>query len=198
MRKSKKDIELLKEEIIKKAIVIFSEKGYSATNLQDVADALNITRTPIYYHFKDKLNLFITAVQVYCDSKDAKFIEIFKQDTDIFTKIRGDLVLCTELGRTEVTLFAELNCNPELAPAYERRLQTFQRIYNLKIENVKEAIRRKEIKQDTDVIEFVEYLYIIHFGFITIMQSQYHPFHVGLVDRLIDTFVEGLQAKYSG
>ncbi|MCE5256280.1 MAG: TetR family transcriptional regulator, partial [Spirochaetaceae bacterium] len=38
----------LKDELIQKAIEVFSRKGYEATNLTDITDALGISRGPVY------------------------------------------------------------------------------------------------------------------------------------------------------
>ena len=49
--------EQLKELIEKKALELFSEKGYLGTNMQDIADALDITR--------DRCIIIIITRQIY-------------------------------------------------------------------------------------------------------------------------------------
>ena len=61
MKKNREDVEVLKNKIISAALKLFAAKGYTNTNIQDIAEEINISRGPIYYHFKDKSTLYKTA-----------------------------------------------------------------------------------------------------------------------------------------
>lgn len=52
-------------EILKKAIFIFWEKGYHATSLHDLIEGLGIGRSSIYHAFGDKHSLFVKALEHY-------------------------------------------------------------------------------------------------------------------------------------
>lgn len=52
-------------EILKKAISIFWQKGYHATSLYDLIEGLGIGRSSIYHAFGDKHNLFVKALEQY-------------------------------------------------------------------------------------------------------------------------------------
>lgn len=52
-----------REEIIHAAAVIFHEKGYEATSIQDVADAVNILKGSLYYYIKSKNDLLFEIIQ---------------------------------------------------------------------------------------------------------------------------------------
>jgi AcrR family transcriptional regulator len=45
--------------ILETAIGIFASKGYHATTMQDVADALSIAKGTIYEYFPNKEDLFL-------------------------------------------------------------------------------------------------------------------------------------------
>lgn len=47
----------IRRAILEAAVGLFSERGYSGTNLQDVADVLGMSRTGLYYHFSSKESL---------------------------------------------------------------------------------------------------------------------------------------------
>jgi len=47
-----------KEEILKVALNIFAKKGYENTSLEEIAKEVNITKPAIYYHFKNKSELY--------------------------------------------------------------------------------------------------------------------------------------------
>ena len=43
-----------KEDIIKAAALIFSQKGYSAASMQDIAEAVNLRKASLYHHVNSK------------------------------------------------------------------------------------------------------------------------------------------------
>ncbi|MCV9877804.1 multidrug efflux transporter transcriptional repressor AcrR [Brenneria izbisi] len=57
-RKTKQQAQETRQQIIDAALRIFSEHGVSATSLADIAAAAGVTRGAIYWHFKNKAELF--------------------------------------------------------------------------------------------------------------------------------------------
>ncbi|MFC4055220.1 TetR/AcrR family transcriptional regulator [Actinomadura syzygii] len=51
------------EEIVEAAAKIFSQKGYEATSLQDIANTVGILKGSMYYYFKNKEDLLFELVQ---------------------------------------------------------------------------------------------------------------------------------------
>lgn len=51
-----------KEKLIEAALSLFSEKGYSGTNLQEIADSCNIVKSAVYRHFSSKEELWNTMI----------------------------------------------------------------------------------------------------------------------------------------
>ncbi len=47
-----------RQELIETAIAQFARHGVSKTTLNDIADAANVTRGAIYWHFENKTQLF--------------------------------------------------------------------------------------------------------------------------------------------
>lgn len=57
-RRSKTDAQATRNALLDAAERLFEEKGVSRTALQDIAAAAGATRGAIYWHFKDKADLF--------------------------------------------------------------------------------------------------------------------------------------------
>lgn len=57
-RKTKAQALETRQHILDVAIVLFSQQGVSATSLADIAQAAGVTRGAIYWHFKNKSELF--------------------------------------------------------------------------------------------------------------------------------------------
>lgn len=58
-RKTKAEAQETRSQLLDAAEQVFRERGVSRTSLQDVAAAAGLTRGAIYWHFKDKSDLFI-------------------------------------------------------------------------------------------------------------------------------------------
>ncbi|MCL4562239.1 MAG: TetR family transcriptional regulator, partial [Chloroflexi bacterium] len=58
MRRTKEEAAETRDLLLKSALSVFSQKGYSATTLGDVARAAGVTRGAIYWHFGSKAELY--------------------------------------------------------------------------------------------------------------------------------------------
>src|SRR5512134_2753287 len=65
MRRTKQEAAVTRATVLKAALAVFSEKGYAATTLDDVAKAARVTRGAIYWHFKGKADLYNTLVEEF-------------------------------------------------------------------------------------------------------------------------------------
>jgi len=61
MGKSKK--EALRRTVLEAAAKLFAQRGFGGTNLQDIADALGISRPALYYYFKSKEDILASLVE---------------------------------------------------------------------------------------------------------------------------------------
>lgn len=53
------------QEVLAKAIQVFWLKGYKGTSMQDLIDALGISRSSLYDTYTDKHTLFVKALEAY-------------------------------------------------------------------------------------------------------------------------------------
>lgn len=58
MRRTKEDAEATRLKVIEAALELFSQHGYSHTTLAMIASAAGFSRGPIYWHFKNKDELY--------------------------------------------------------------------------------------------------------------------------------------------
>lgn len=57
-RRTKEDAEVTRNRLLDAALEVFHAKGVGGASLLDVAQAASLTRGAIYWHFKDKADLF--------------------------------------------------------------------------------------------------------------------------------------------
>ena len=67
-----------KETILKKALDMFAKSGYDSVSIRDIAKAVNIKESSIYYHFKNKQDIL--------DSLVEKFESHMKELTDMLQR----------------------------------------------------------------------------------------------------------------
>jgi len=58
-RKTKAEAEQTRQDIFTAALELFHDRGYSRTTLDQIARTAGVTRGAIYWHFKDKVDLFV-------------------------------------------------------------------------------------------------------------------------------------------
>ena len=67
MRRTKAEAAITREQLLSKALMVFSRKGYATTTLQDIASEAGVTRGAIYWHFKGKAELYNTLISEYAE-----------------------------------------------------------------------------------------------------------------------------------
>ncbi|MBT9525154.1 MAG: TetR family transcriptional regulator, partial [Rhizobacter sp.] len=63
VRRTKEEAQATRNLILDTAEVVFHERGVSRSTLNDIAQAAGLTRGAIYWHFKDKADLFNAMMQ---------------------------------------------------------------------------------------------------------------------------------------
>jgi TetR/AcrR family acrAB operon transcriptional repressor len=63
MRRTKEEAAQTRQDLLEAALTIFSQQGYTAARLEDIAEAAGVTRGAIYHHFGSKADLFQALVE---------------------------------------------------------------------------------------------------------------------------------------
>ena len=63
MRRTKEDAANTKRDLLNAALIIFSQKGYESTRLEDIAQEAEVTRGAIYHHFGKKADLYMALIE---------------------------------------------------------------------------------------------------------------------------------------
>ncbi len=129
--------ELVEAQIYEQATRLFAERGFAGTSLQDIADAMGMTRPSLYYYVKNKDQLLARLVTEITEAPAAATEEIAGRDQDAPTKLR-DLVRliagqqAQHAARFRLVIRSESELPDDLAVAHEaakrRVLDGFSRI----------------------------------------------------------------------
>ena len=69
VRKTKEEAENTRREIMKAALDVFYQKGYSRTTFEDIAARINLTKGAVYWHFKNKPELLMELLRERFEKK---------------------------------------------------------------------------------------------------------------------------------
>ncbi|MFN3714996.1 MAG: TetR family transcriptional regulator [Alcanivoracaceae bacterium] len=81
MRRTKEEAEQTRQKVIEAALKLFSRNGYSQTTLAMIAEDAGYSRGPIYWHFRNKDELY-EAVLSYSQSPLQTLVEQADQSAD--------------------------------------------------------------------------------------------------------------------
>lgn len=196
MSRTPEQFKVTEEEILDVSLKHFSMHGYEGTNLNDIANELNITRTPIYYYFNNKLGLYESVTKRHLLSKKAQYTSIFTSNLPFFEKVRKDLLVSSHLRLSEQVLFAGIDTNPKLTEARDIQNQVMREIHEMKTENIRKAVADKILRPDTDVEQFMIYFYVISLGIEAVDKQTEYEITEERMDKLVDTVLDGIISKY--
>lgn len=165
MRTTPAETERNNQLILDAAIEVFAEKGYEATNMQDIATRAKISRGPLYYRYKTKLDLFLAAFETQALREMAEYRRILSQEKHILEIFREDLNFCTRnTSNGNLVPLLRIPNLPEMRPAQELTIRCSQEIFAMKLETVKRAIARGEMHWDTDPKRIVNMMFVFAQG----------------------------------
>ncbi|MDI1429131.1 TetR/AcrR family transcriptional regulator [Polyangium sorediatum] len=81
-----------RDEVVKRAMAVFWEKGYEATSTEDLLRAMGIGRQSMYDTFGDKRRLYLEALQRYQAESGAQLIERLQAEESPLTAIEQVLM----------------------------------------------------------------------------------------------------------
>ena len=110
VRKTKEDAELTRQRIIDAAREVFLARGVSRTTLELVAAQAGVTRGAVYWHFKNKAEIFHAI-------RDQVFLPLIDRMDDTFTEDSNDAL--TQIENSLCDTVHQLNENTEMRQTYE-------------------------------------------------------------------------------
>jgi AcrR family transcriptional regulator len=125
---------MTREEILETAALIFSEKGFHATSMQDIADAVNLQKASLYHHISSKQELLVEVLDRALDLLIAR-MEVVMADApppDEALHRAMCIYLTTMLERRDlsaVLLLEHRSLEPEYQARHYPRRDRFERLW---------------------------------------------------------------------
>jgi AcrR family transcriptional regulator len=77
----------MREQILQSAAKLFIQHGYYGLSMRQIAESVGVTKAALYYHFKDKEDMFLAVLGAYLEKLETLVIEIQNQEIDCSEKI---------------------------------------------------------------------------------------------------------------
>jgi AcrR family transcriptional regulator len=125
---------LTREGILEAAARIFGEKGYHATSMSDIAEAVNLQKASLYYHFDSKQEILISLLDHALDLINHRLESVLAQPLTPEEKLRQVMVTYLETIAENQDLSAVLllelrSLDPELKARHASRREKFENIW---------------------------------------------------------------------
>jgi len=135
----------LSKKILDTAKNLFVNKGYHGMSMREISDALGVTKAALYYHFKDKEELFLAILKTYLEKMSSTLDRITVEPVSSPQKVQSFVayVLTQPSEERAIIRLATQEIN-QLSPETRRM---FGSIYQEKFINKLQAILQEGMDQ---------------------------------------------------
>lgn len=124
-----------KQKILQEALSLFSEKGYNAVYVRDIADAVGIKAPSLYKHYKSKQDIFNAILEEIKNNYEKQTFNLIisgsdaTKDASVFASISEDTLV-----QTGIELF-RFFLHDDYASKF-RKMLTIEQFHNTELSNL--------------------------------------------------------------
>ncbi len=125
---------MTREGILEAAARIFSEKGFDATSMQDIAEAVHLQKASLYHHFSSKQEILAGILDRALDLLNTKLEEVLAQSLSPDEQLRKAMICylqtIAENQNLSAVLLLELrSLDPQLKAKHASRREKFEGLW---------------------------------------------------------------------
>jgi AcrR family transcriptional regulator len=186
----------LRQQILSTATRLFIQYGYHGLSMRQISEALNVSKAALYYHFKDKEELYLAVLETYLDEMKLALDQILAESTSSKEKIRRfvEYVLAQPTEQRAIIRLASQEMGHLSAPTR----QAFNLIYHQKFLGKIETIFITGIEQGELKKVNPE---VATWALLGMMYPYFYPAHSGngalskeTVQDIITIYLEGISS----
>ena len=121
---------MTRKSILEAAVMLFSEKGYAGSGIRELAERAGVTKSLLYYHFKNKEEILHQLILNVFEEMDGLFKNVLEESVpgewpveDVVSRLQG---LFLEKRDAVRIVFSEALRSSELRGVMLRHLTAFQ------------------------------------------------------------------------
>lgn len=188
--------ELVRDEVLNQAAIVFERKGFAQSRIEDIAEALELKRSALYYYFRTKNDILRALVEDFVENKARELDQVVKSHEGTSTeKLRTILAMSirfrTEGGSRLRALDSVWNEMPQDIKADFNSSR--RKILNIHTELVREGIAAGEFREMDPRLGALSVLGISNWtSWWYNAKGEYSVDHV--VEQLVNVAINGLRA----
>jgi AcrR family transcriptional regulator len=184
----------MRNKILDEASALFVSRGYNGISMREIAESSGVSKANLYYHFKDKQDLFLAILTDNLNILDDLIQQSCKPGTSV----------CAQLGNVVASIFNQSPrqramirlASQEMSQLDKLARVEFGRIYQEKFIGriealLDEGIHRGELRQ-VDIHQATWILLGMMYPFFSGGQGQSNNPDNQVIELIMDTFFEGL------
>ena len=203
MRRTKEDAEITRQHLLKAGLKVFSEKGYAASRLSDIAEVAGVTRGAIYWHFKNKKELFIALFKENVNPVFAVMAKVLGEDLEPLQKLRklvsktlDQIEKNTEFRANQALEFENRKTQQEIPELFEY-MKNHAEEFSISIKNVilsgqERGDIRRDIEADAIICTFLTLFR--GYGFFMTHEAILSIFKTDQSEQIVEIFIKGIKA----
>ena len=203
MRRTAEEAAQTRQDILDAALTVFSQKGYHATRLADIAKAADVTRGAIYHHFDNKAKLYNELI-AEASSIGSSAVQDAMMSGGSFTEICA-LILINSLTLlennrqmrqiTELSLF-KTGHDPELQEFEMMRQQQAITVVEGIAMLMQQGIQNGDLRADLDPFDVARAFIAFQNGLISLWLSNREAFSIAeRAPQFAEIFLQGIAEK---
>jgi AcrR family transcriptional regulator len=184
----------LREEILLVAKHLFIEQGYHGLSMRQIAEAVGVSKAALYYHFRDKEELFLAILEIYLDEIEAILDRVRAQGTTCRQQISAlvEAILSQPAEQRAVIRLASQEMSRLNAEARQAFNETYHKKFIDKIQAIlKVGVESGELKPlDTGVATW---------ALLGMMYPYFYPAHSydvpspsDVAEQLLEIYLDGV------
>jgi len=158
VRKTKEEAEATRKAILDAATVVFVNKGVGRASLEEIAKEAGVTRGAVYWHFKNKLDLFTALYDLLFTPFTETLLKDLEQDhpqplrqlESLCTNMFLDLVTNSQKKRILTIFFLKCDYSGEWAKILESQIARKEKCLHLFEEYFQRAQAKGHLPKDSD------------------------------------------------
>jgi TetR/AcrR family acrAB operon transcriptional repressor len=203
VRKTKEEAAATRQALLDAALFVFSQKGYTAASLEEIAEHAGVSRGAIYWHFHSKADLYNTLVGETAALTEGVIQRAVAQGSSILEthrRIMIGLLLLMEEDATyravqELVLF-KTEITPELQEGINVKAAALRQVEERVTASLRAGIAAGEFRADLDPVIGARGALTYINGIIFTWLIDQHAFSLReSAAALVDIYIQGIAAQ---
>ena len=199
VRKTKIEAEKTRMEILNGALDVIYEKGYSAANLNEIATRIGMTRGAVYWHFRNKEDLFYSLIEELNQQIAEQFetlsgnVRTLNDLQSFFSALAEFFVRDDRMFKYLIVMSVKLEWNEELKRSVELIRKQKIELESFCLTILEGAEKMGELRAGIDKVQMSKSIVLLMDGVFLSIVPPFGKRNTEIVDCALDAFFKGLQ-----